>query len=146
MMRTFLAVLAGLIVMFVSVAAIEMIGIYRYPPPLGLDVNDARAMNAWIATLPVAALAIVVAAWAVGAFAGAWTAARLSRRHALPSAMIVGVTVLVATATNFFQFAHPAWMMLAGLALPLPLAWLGYRLASAKREPEQDREWRGGDR
>lgn len=146
MIRTFLAVLAGLVAMFVCVAAIEMIGIYQYPPPLGLDVKDAGAMNAWIATLPKAALLIVLAAWTIGALAGGWTAARLSRRHPLPSAMLVGLTVLLATSTNFYQYAHPAWMMIAGLALPLPMAWLGYRLAIPRREPERDLTWRGSDR
>lgn len=146
MARTILAVLAGLLVMFVCVAAIEMIGIYRYPPPLGLDINNATAMNAWIARLPVAALLIVLVAWIVGAVAGAWTAARISRAHPLLSAMLVGVTVLLATSMNFLQYAHPAWMMIAGLALPLPMAWLGYRIAVPKSAPERDLTWRGGDR
>lgn len=146
MARTILAVLAGLLVMFVCVAAIEMIGIYRYPPPLNLDLNDAAAMNAWIARLPIAALLIVLVAWVVGAVAGAWTAARISRAHPLLSAMLVGVTVLLGTSMNFLQYAHPAWMMIAGLALPLPMAWLGYRIAVPKSEPERDLTWRGGDR
>lgn len=147
MVRTTLAVLAGLAAMFVCVAAIEMIGIYQYPPPLNLNVNDAGAMDAWIATLPIAALLIVLAAWAVGAFAGAWTAARISRNHPLLSAMLVGATVLLATLTNFYQYAHPQWMMLAGLALPLPMAWLGHRVAVGGRaKPQEVKAWPGSDR
>lgn len=146
MARTMVAVLVGLLVMFVCVAAIEIVGIYHYPPPLGMDVKDPGAMNAWIATLPVAALLIVLVAWAVGAVAGAWTAARMSHAHPFLSAMLIGVTVLLATTTSFYQYAHPVWMMIVGLALPLPMAWLGYRIAVPTREPERDLEWRGSDR
>ena len=63
------------------------------------------------------------------AFAGGWVAARIAR-HRMAAALIIGVLVLAGVIANNAMIPHPLWMTVAGIVLPLPLAWLAARAAS----------------
>jgi hypothetical protein len=130
MLRTVLAVLAGLVVMFLCVSLVEGLGHVLYPPPPGVDLRDPDVVKALIGQLPLMALVFVVIAWALGAFAGAWTAARLSREHRMGAALSIAVAMLIASGWSMWMIPHPGWLIAAGLALPLPLAWIAARLAT----------------
>jgi hypothetical protein len=41
---------------------------------------------------------------------------------------VLGVVMLALVALNFSVIPHPVWMVVAGLAIPLPFALLGWRL------------------
>src|SRR6185503_3301009 len=51
---------------------IEQISGRLYPPPPGLRYGDTEAMKAFMASLPTAAFLMVLLAWGLGTFAGAW--------------------------------------------------------------------------
>ena len=131
--RAILGVLAGLVTMFVAIMCIEYLGHLVYPPPPGLNPMLTEDLSAIMATQPVAAKLFVVVAWVVGAFAGGWVAARISRRWPRAVAVIVALVVMSGVVGMILQLpGHPRWMAVLGLLLPIPAALLAARLASPR--------------
>ncbi|TNJ35212.1 hypothetical protein [Arenimonas terrae] len=131
MLRSILAVLAGILVMGITVAAVQWLGHSIFPPPARVDPTDHDAMIALIASMPVMALAFVLLAYAFGTFLGAYTAATISVAHKRGVAVIIGVLMLALAALNFSVIAHPMWMVVLGVLIPLPFALLAWKLAKA---------------
>lgn len=129
MLRTVMAIVAGMVALVLVVALVQMLGHFLYPPPPNVDVTDPDQLNAMIGELPIGALVSVVIAWALGSLAGGFVAHRVANRHRLTAALSVGGLMLALVIANLLMIPHPAWMAVAGLALPLPLAWLGARIA-----------------
>jgi hypothetical protein len=127
MVRTILGILAGLVVAWLAMTVCEFASLFLHRPPAGLDLRDPQALAAHIAAAPLSAMLVVIAGWALAAFAGALVAARIAR-HSLPAALVIGVLVLAGVIANNTMIPHPLWMTIAGIALPLPLAWLAARL------------------
>ena len=129
MLRTILGILAGLVAMFATITAIEFCGQLVFPPPPGLDPTDPAQLERVMALLPLGAKALVVAAWAAGAFVGGWLAARIARHPRVAAGVVGGVVALGVVAMVAEMPAHPWWMSALGLLLPVPLALLAARLA-----------------
>ena len=127
--RAILGVLAGLATMFVVIMGIEYMGHMVYPPPPGLNPMVTEDLSAILAVQPVAAKAFVVVAWVVGAFAGGWVAAKISRTYPRAAAVIVALMVVAGVVGMILQLpGHPRWMAALGLLLPIPAALLGASL------------------
>jgi hypothetical protein len=129
--RNILATLAGFAVAFAVVMAVEMIGHSVYPPPGGLDIDNAEQMRTYIGTLTLGALAFVLLAWWLGTFLGGLTAGTLSRGSARLCAGIVGALIMAATIANLLMFPHPLWVMVAGPIGIVIAGWLAGKLAVA---------------
>lgn len=128
--RALLGALAGLATMFVVIMGIEYVGHMAYPPPPGLNPMVTEDLSAIMAVQPVAAKAFVVVAWVVGAFAGGWVAAKVSRTYPRAAAVIVALVVMSGVVGMIFQLpGHPRWMAILGLLLPIPAALFAVRLA-----------------
>lgn len=127
--RTILAVAVGVVVAWLAIVLSQFAGAAAYPPPPGLDVTDPAQLASFIQAAPPMAMALVLGGWVLGALAGGWTAARISRRYPRIAALLVGALVLAGVIANAMLIPHPLWMALAGVLLPLPAAWLGARLA-----------------
>lgn len=125
-MRTAAGAVLGIIVGGAVVFAVETIGHSMYPPPDGIDLSDPEAVKSLIASLPVAALVMVLVGWLVGSFAGAWAARRVGQSDV--AAWIVAGAFIAFTAFNFVMIPHPLWMMAIGVLIPLATAWLVTRL------------------
>ena len=133
--RTLLAALAGLATAFATIMLVEFAGHALYPPPPGIDPANTADMARLIGILPMGALLMIVVAWVVGAFDGGFVAALLagSARPRL-AALAPGVMVTAGViGMSVAMPAHPAWMAVAGLLLPVPAALAGGALASALR-------------
>ena len=134
MLRTLLGALAGMVVTFLAIMGIEVLGHVLYPPPPGLDPMVPQQLERIMATQPVAALALVVVAWVLGAFLGGWVAARIARAHPRTAATLVALLVMAGVVGMIVQMPlHPRWMGVLGLLLPLPAALLAARLARPHR-------------
>ena len=129
MLRSILAVLAGILVMGITVAAVQWLGHSIFPPPSGVDPTDHDAMIALIANMPVMALALVLLGYAFGTFLGAYTAATISLAHKRGVALGVATVMLALIAMNFAMIAHPLWMVVLGVLIPFPFALLAWKLA-----------------
>ncbi|MDF1767546.1 hypothetical protein [Maricaulis sp.] len=135
MIRMILAVLAGVIAGGVATGLLEALGHVALPLPDGLipeDLNDREALNAALAQVPDANRVAVIAAWAGGALVAGWLTTTLARRHHLALALVAGGGLLFAGLSNLIFIPSPLWMWAFGLAVFLPMAWLGYRLAGKR--------------
>lgn len=135
MLRSVLGVIAGVLVMWLVVAGIEFASHVIFPPPAGLDPMQPADLEKLLAASPAAALAMVVAAWALGAFSGGWIAAKIAS-HPRVAAVLVALAVMGGVAGMIAMMPHhPAWMSTLGLLLPIPAALLAARLAKPRLPP-----------
>lgn len=135
MVRMILALLAGVIAGGIVTGVLEALGHMAMPLPEGLlpeDVSDREALNAALAQVPDANRVAVIAAWGGGALMAGWVTTTLARRHHLALAMVAGGGLLFAGLSNLIFIPSPLWMWAFGLAVFLPMAWLGYRLAGKR--------------
>jgi hypothetical protein len=123
--------IAGVLVAALTVGAVEWAGMKLFPLPQPIAISDPATAGEAMRQAPVAALAVVVAAWILGAFAGGFAA----RRIAGPGwpALAVAAFVLVGIAANALAFPHPAWMIAAGVAGVTLAGWLASRLPVGER-------------
>lgn len=126
LMKTILAVVAGVIAGGAIVFATEAVGHSLFPPPLDINLANPEDVKRLMASLPAGAFAMVLLGWSLGCFVGALVAYSLSRKRA--AAWAVAAIFMLFTAMNFMMIPHPAWMIAAGLLIPLLSAWLALRL------------------
>lgn len=125
MLRTLFALVSGLFAMmivttFVAIASAR----FLYAPPPGFDAADVAQLRAFVGAMPVPVLLLLVASWCLAAFVGGGVAARLAGRRPLACALAIGAVVSAAQVPNALSIGYPTWAIVAGLALPIPLAWL----------------------
>lgn len=145
--RSILAVVVGWFVSALVIFAIQIINTAIYGPdpdkPLAERLEtikkmqeDPAAMKAFGESMPVSALVLVLVSWQAGAFVGGALSALIAGRGRLIHAGIIGGLVLAATIYTVydmkrkFDFAHPDWMIVAALLLPLPLSLLAGQVVS----------------
>lgn len=142
MMRHIISTVVGIAISVAVVSLVQFLGHMVYPPPAGMDPNDPDSIAKFVKDLPVGALLFVVAAWQLGSFSGAFAASWLMARGgdapvSIIPAVIVGLTILAATLYMLSLISHPLWMMIAGVILPLPLAWLAAVAVNRSKQPDQ---------
>jgi hypothetical protein len=120
--RRVVGVVAGIISALIIVGVVEAIGHSIFPPPPGIDVTNPADLQRLIASQSGAALAMVLAAWFLGAFIGGWVALRIALWRTAP--WIVSAVIIAGGIWSFVMIPHPLWMIAAGLALPVLAAML----------------------
>lgn len=135
--RTLLGAVVGLVSAVVTIMLIEFAGHQVYPPPPGLDPMVTEDMAKIMQVLPVGAMLFIAAAWVVGAFEGGLVAAIVAGRSRPRVAAVVPALMVMAgvVAMTIAVPAHPMWMVVAGLLLPIPAALAGAVLAGRLRRP-----------
>lgn len=122
MLRAVLAFLLGVVVMGGAVAGLQMIGHAIWPLPAGIDPNDPAQMAAIVGSMPTAAKAWVVFAYAVATAIAVLVATMIARPRWKGLGIALGTLMLVLCLINLLMLPHPLWMMIAMLAIPLPIA------------------------
>jgi hypothetical protein len=149
MVRSVLAVIAGILVGGIVVGLCEVPGFLLHPPPAGFDSKDAEQLKAHFARAPLAAHIGVAVAWTLGSLVGSLLAAWIARRAFFTHGMIVACAFLAAVVLNLRSFPHPTWLAVLGVVAPLAMGWLGSLLAEriAGRPPTgpQPRDMRSGN-
>lgn len=126
-LRNLLAVVLGALATGLVVLGVQVLGHRLFPSAAPMDPADPEVMRTFVQSLPLGALAFVVMAWTLGAFAGSSTAIRLARsQHALLAWFVGGLT-LATVGINVWQIPHPTWMVAAGMVLPLVAVALAVR-------------------
>lgn len=123
LLRTTLALLAGVVVTFFTISAVEQLGHILYRAPAGLDWQDSSAVSAYLKQLPAGALLLVLAGWLLGIFAGLTAATMLAGRCRGRFALAIGCLVFLGAVSNFYLLPHPLWLMVLSLIL-IPLVTL----------------------
>ena len=129
-LRNILALFAAGIVGCGLILAVESLNMVLYPFPDNVDLHNPKQMAEYVESLPVAALCVVLAAYVIGSFSSAWTAAKLGKSHHLLLGMFMGVFYQIAGIWNFVVIPTPLWMWIAGFFVFIPPAYAGARLAS----------------
>ena len=129
-LRTIVAIVIGAAVASLSVMVVHMISSMMYPLPEGTDPSDMEALKRIMPTMPMGALAMVLLGWETGAFVGGATAALIAGRARVLHAGVVGAWVLLGTVIVLFLLPHTAWMAIAGILLPIPVALVAGKLVS----------------
>ncbi|MGG3739077.1 hypothetical protein [Aeribacillus pallidus] len=134
-MRTFLAVVAGLVAGGVAIFFLETISHIFYPPPADININDPDALREFIQQAPVGALVLVAVAWAVGSFVGGLVTQLIAKRHQRRLPLVTGGILMAMGLLNLILLPHPIWFWVVGLAVYLPMAYVGGKSALVfKRE------------
>jgi hypothetical protein len=132
--RLLFALLVGVIVNGLIVFGVESASALLHPMPAGFDASNVAQMRAYLASggVPVTAMVMVVLAYLLGAFGGAFAATKLAPRRGLMPALVIGQISLVFVIINLITLPHPVWMMIASVLVPMPAAWAGGRAAHAR--------------
>lgn len=135
MIRHFLAIVVGLIIGGVVIAAIESISVVLNPLPPGMNAADPEEMQQFLAKAPISAFLIVLAAHSMGAFSAAFACGVFVRRPWLTGSLILGTLFLAAGVANLWMIAHPLWFAVFDVSLYLPAAVLGGKCAELTLPP-----------
>lgn len=135
MIRTVVAVLLGLVVALATMLLIEYLGMSLFPLPPGIDLDSEDDLARLVASSTTGKKLWVLMGWTLAAFAGGWVASRISRRHRSGAALAVGALIVAGVLLNAAMLPHPAWMTVAGVLLPLPVAWLAARPGRLRTPP-----------
>jgi hypothetical protein len=128
LLRAVLAVIAGLVVGQVVNGGLGFLGLLIYPMPPGVGWKDHEAIAEWLGAAPPVFWLLPIFAHQFGCFVGAWVAEKLAPRSVGP-ALAIGFLFLTGGILNLFSIPHPLWFAIVDLALYLPSAWLGAKLA-----------------
>jgi len=115
MLRRIFAVLLGLVAAFATVMLVEWISHQIYPPPPGLDFNNAEQVRQHVATLPLGAFIAVLTGWLMGTLVGGLVACQIAREKPAVFASIIGTVMMAATIANLVMIPHPSWFSIAGI-------------------------------
>lgn len=129
LVRSVLAVLAGLMAAFIAIMVVQQLSAMLYPWPAGADPTDPAVLKAFISTLPPGAFLIVLLGYLLGALSGGYLAARLAPSRRSLHAGIIAVLLLVASIMNLTAIPHPTWFMGANLIIVAAAPLLAARLA-----------------
>lgn len=142
-LRSIAAVVVGWIVAVVFIMGIESANALIYLPEGKTFLEVQKEFEEctpwakeWVKTLPLGAHAMLQVGWGCGAFFGGLVAALIAGRARMVHAGVIGALVLMGTIVNFYQlkvqmdYAHPDWLIVTGLLLPLPLSLLAGKLVS----------------
>jgi hypothetical protein len=119
------AVIVGIIVAFLLVAGAEGIAHKVFPPPAGTNMQDMAQVKAFVATLPLSVLLIVLTGWLIATFVATWLAARIAGTP-IPG-YIVGALLLCAGIANAFIIPQPVWFSIASIVIYIGATWVGAR-------------------
>jgi len=111
------ATVAGMLVAFILVIAVELFSAVVHPMPADFG-ETMEEMCQHVERYPNWVLAVVVPAWAGTAFAGTWIAGRLGNRGC---ALFVGLLLLAAAVCNILMLPYAIWFKTVSL-IAIPLA------------------------
>jgi len=126
--RTLLAVVAGMLLAFALVVAVELFSSVVHPLPADFDGNipeHVRRYPGWV-------LAVVVPMWAATAAAATWVASRIGGRLA---GALVTLLLASALAFNLSMLPYITWFKIAMPAALFVACLLGIRYGSWAPSP-----------
>lgn len=115
MVKKIIAILAGLFAGFIGISIVQYFSSQMHPMPESVDQQNMETMKDWVASLPTSALLMVLASYALGAFAAGLVAAKIDPPCWKFSGVILGLFLLVMSIMNLTMLPHPAWMWIAPL-------------------------------
>lgn len=125
MARRLLAVIGGIVIGVLLIGITQSLFHALMPPPAGLDASDPESMAAYVATLPVWQLGLILVSYVVGAFGGGFAGGRLTEDEPQVIGLIIGGGLTIFTLMTLLQITHPVWFWFPALLIHIPGARLG---------------------
>lgn len=133
-LRSIVAVVAGLVVGGVVNMALVTIGPTIVPTPAGVDVTDAQSLRRTAHLLQARHFVFPFLAHALGTLAGSLTAFLVAANRRLVPAYAVGVLFLAGGIAAATMIPAPAWFLVLDLGgAYIPMAWLATLLGRRLR-------------
>lgn len=129
MVRSVLAVVAGVVVAGIVMMGCEFANSRLHPFPEGMDVYDTEKVRSFAATMPLSALVLVAIGWTVGSFAGGFVTTRIAQSPLPTPAQITGLILTALGAVNAWMIQNPAWFHWGLLPVFLGFALIGHHVA-----------------
>ena len=129
-LRTVLAVVAGMALTFTLVVAVEMFSAVVHPFPPGFDPNAPGAIPAHVQRYPGWVLAVAGLMWGATAAAAAWVASRIGGRLA---GAVVTLLLAAALAFNLSMLPYVMWFKIAMPATFFVACLIGIRSGAGSR-------------
>ena len=107
-LRSVLAVIAGLVAAMFFIVGTEAVWAVVYPPAPGVDLHDMEACKAHIAQLPADAYVIAAAGWGLAVLAGTWVATRIGAGRHPAHGIVVSLILSAAALMNMLMLPYPA--------------------------------------
>lgn len=124
MVRNFLAIIAGIISCVIMIFAIEIIGNSIRPIPV--DISDRIAVENYVKNdAPKSFYLLILLAYAIGSFAGAFVTSLISTDKKILRAMTVGGITMGWAIFTLTTLQYPFWIIICALFTFLPAAYLG---------------------
>jgi hypothetical protein len=133
-LRSIGAVIAGMIVAFLLVFASEGISHKIFPPPPGMNMSDMVQVKAFVSTLPLSALLIVLTGWLIATFVAAWVATKIARGPI--AGFILGALLLAVGIANAFIIPQPLWFSIASFVIYIGATVAGVRAGMPAFQPD----------
>ncbi len=130
MVKNILIVIAAFILGGIAVFSFETLGHSVYPIPKDLDTTNYEQFGAYVKTAPLGALLFVLIAQSAGSIVGGAVCGFFGRSRAALLSIIYGILALVMASLNLIMIPHPMWMIIASIALPIPLSVIAGQVAS----------------
>jgi hypothetical protein len=124
-LRSLGGLVGGVLTAVFTVALLESLGHWIYPPPPGIDLHNAEALKTIIGQLPLGAIIMVLVAWGAGSLVGAFTAAVIASRARIRNGLIAGGVIMAFAGLTMIMIPHPVWFMVAAVVVIVLPAWLG---------------------
>ncbi|MFC3158282.1 hypothetical protein SAMN05443633_110162 [Chryseobacterium arachidis] len=131
MIRTVLAVIAGIIVGSIGIWLMEILGHSMYPYPAGLRPDDLEGFKAYVENLPFMGKFMVILGYALGALISGFVSTKIANNNTPVAAVSCGIIFLFFTIYNMIMLPTPAWFWVLGIAV-WGLVLAGYKLALNK--------------
>ena len=138
MLRAITTTIIGVILGMMGMMAMHYLSMMLYPLPEGVTMEDAEALNKYMAIAPLGAMLLVIVSHAMGSFIGALVATLLSQVSKWENStafkyqfLFIGLLFTYAGWYNLENLIHPDWFKI-DLLFYLPAAYFGYKLV-AKR-------------
>jgi len=131
--RAILSVLCAVITNVLLVSLCEKGLTTVFPPPPGLNLSDPAQLKVFAESMPIAALTMLLAGWAAGAFGSAVVGYLIGRKTWTawvgPMFNLLGVGMSVA------MIPHPLWVAVIGLIMPFVAGWSVPKLLAPRLKP-----------
>ncbi|HYD80396.1 MAG TPA: hypothetical protein VEC06_11350 [Paucimonas sp.] len=129
------AVLLGLFIGSALNMGLIMVSGKVIPPPAGADVTTMEGLKASLHLFEPRHFLFPFLAHALGTLAGAAVATAVSAGRRAAYAFAIGAFFLAGGIANVIMLPAPLWFNAVDLTFAyLPMAWLGYRLASRRQD------------
>jgi hypothetical protein len=130
LLKSVIAVLAGLVVAGVILVAVGETERYAFAPPPGADLSDPAVMQRHVDSLPWIAFFFPIVGLGVAAAVGASLASRLAPASGPTHGLVLGGLILLAGLAGMVGAAQPIWAWIGALVVVPAASLMGGKSVS----------------